>query len=60
MLPVCIKLAKKPKTRVMEVIELTGLGPEMHKKIGLLSKGYRQRVGLAQAIIHDPDISDPG
>jgi ABC-2 type transport system ATP-binding protein len=40
----------------MEVIELTGLVPEMHKKIGLLSKGYRQRVGLAQAIIHDPDI----
>lgn len=42
--------------RVAEVIEQTGLGPEMHKKIGLLSKGYRQRVGLAQAIIHNPGI----
>jgi ABC-2 type transport system ATP-binding protein len=43
-------------SRVKEVIGLTGLGPELHKKIGLLSKGYRQRVGLAQAIIHDPGI----
>jgi len=42
--------------RVLEVIGLTGLGLEMHKKIGMLSKGYRQRVGLAQAIIHEPDI----
>lgn len=42
--------------RVAEVIKLTGLEPEMHKKIGKLSKGYRQRVGLAQAIIHDPEI----
>jgi ABC-2 type transport system ATP-binding protein len=42
--------------RVMEVIGLTGLEPEMNKKIGMLSKGYRQRVGLAQAIIHDPNI----
>jgi ABC-2 type transport system ATP-binding protein len=42
--------------RVSEVIGLTGLGNEMHKKIGFLSKGYRQRVGLAQAIIHDPDV----
>ena len=38
------------------MIELTGLGPEMHKKIGALSKGYRQRVGLAQALIHDPAL----
>lgn len=45
-----------PVQRVREVIELTGLGPEQHKQIGQLSKGYRQRVGLAQAIIHDPDI----
>ena len=37
-------------------MDLPGLAPEMHKKIGMLSKGYRQRVGLAQAIIHDPDI----
>lgn len=38
------------------VIDMTGLGPEQHKKIGALSKGYRQRVGLAQALIHDPAI----
>jgi len=42
--------------RIQEVIELTGLQPEQHKKIGKLSKGYRQRVGLAQAILHDPDV----
>ncbi len=45
-----------PKKRVEEVIEETGLTPEAHKKIGQLSKGYRQRVGLAAAIIHQPDI----
>lgn len=43
-----------PNKRINEMIELTGLGPEIHKKIGALSKGYRQRVGLAQALIHDP------
>jgi ABC-2 type transport system ATP-binding protein len=43
-------------TRIAEVIELTGLGEEQHKKIGALSKGYRQRVGLAQAIIHNPAV----
>lgn len=45
-----------PKKRIDEVIALTGLEPEQHKKIGQLSKGYRQRVGLAQAILHGPDI----
>lgn len=49
-------MGKKINARVSEVIGMTGLGPEMNKKIGVLSKGYRQRVGLAQAIIHDPDI----
>ena len=42
--------------RMEAVIAMTGLGPEVHKKIGSLSKGYRQRVGLAQALIHDPEI----
>jgi ABC-2 type transport system ATP-binding protein len=42
--------------RIEEVIGLTGLEPEINKKIGALSKGYRQRVGLAQAIIHDPEV----
>lgn len=42
--------------RIDEVIELTGLTPEKYKKIGQLSKGYRQRVGLAQAILHNPDV----
>jgi ABC-2 type transport system ATP-binding protein len=45
-----------PDERIKEVIELTGLQPEQHKKIGQLSRGYRQRVGLAQAIIHDPEV----
>ncbi len=49
-------LGNRIHKRVREVIGLTGLEPEMHKKIGLLSKGYRQRVGLAQAILHDPEI----
>ncbi|WP_323788412.1 gliding motility-associated ABC transporter ATP-binding subunit GldA [Psychroserpens sp.] len=44
------------KTRVNDVIELTGLSPEAHKKIGQLSKGYRQRVGLANALLHEPEV----
>jgi len=41
---------------VERIIEVTGLAPERRKKIGELSKGYRQRVGLAQALIHNPDV----
>ena len=44
------------RSRVQEVIELTGLTPEAHKKIKQLSKGYKQRVGLAAALIHDPEV----
>ena len=44
------------KNRIKEMIEAVGLELEQHKKIGALSKGYRQRVGLAQAIIHDPEV----
>lgn len=44
------------KSRIEEVIQLTGLSSESHKKIGQLSKGYRQRVGLANALLHNPDV----
>ena len=47
---------KNTKQRGDEMIELTGLQPEANKRIGQLSKGYRQRVGLAQALIHDPQV----
>ena len=47
---------KVAKSRIEEVIQLTGLITESHKKIGQLSKGYRQRVGLANALLHNPDV----
>lgn len=49
-------LTQSPKSRVDEMIALTGLTPEKTKKIGQLSKGYRQRVGIAQALLHDPEV----
>lgn len=50
------KLGSKSKARIEEMIELTGLNKEAHKKIGMLSKGYKQRVGLAQAMLHNPQV----
>lgn len=47
---------KVPKSRIDEVIELTGITPEKSKKISQLSKGFKQRVGLAQAILHEPQL----
>jgi ABC-2 type transport system ATP-binding protein len=44
------------RKRIETMVEVTGLGPEAHKKIGALSKGYRQRVGLAQAMMHNPQV----
>ncbi len=49
-------LSKEGRARSREMIERTGLGPEQHKRIGQLSKGYRQRVGLAQAMLHNPEV----
>ncbi|MCX6246741.1 MAG: ATP-binding cassette domain-containing protein [Bacteroidetes bacterium] len=46
----------KIRERILEMIQVCGLRGEKHKKIGELSKGYQQRVGLAQAMIHDPDV----
>ncbi len=50
------KLGKNTKRRVEEIISMTGLTPERTKKISALSKGYRQRVGLAQALLPDPEV----
>lgn len=50
------KTGRSLKQQVDNIIETTGLAPEQKKKIGSLSKGYRQRVGLAQALIHDPEV----
>ncbi|MCB0593778.1 MAG: gliding motility-associated ABC transporter ATP-binding subunit GldA [Lewinellaceae bacterium] len=47
---------KNSRRRVEELIDMTGLALEQHKLIGALSKGYRQRVGLAQAMLHDPEV----
>lgn len=47
---------KQAKARIQEMVELCGLTLEQGKKIGALSKGYRQRVGLAQALVHDPQV----
>ncbi|MBK6352721.1 MAG: gliding motility-associated ABC transporter ATP-binding subunit GldA [Saprospiraceae bacterium] len=51
-----ISQIQNPKKRVEELIELTGLTKEQNKLIGSLSKGYRQRVGLSQALLHDPEV----
>jgi ABC-2 type transport system ATP-binding protein len=50
------KLGKSKKKAIDDIISVTGLTPEQNKKIGSLSKGFRQRVGLAQALIHNPDV----
>lgn len=50
------KLGADKAKRIEEMISLTGLGKEAHKKIGALSKGYKQRVGLAQAMLHNPEV----
>ncbi|HPX05896.1 MAG TPA: gliding motility-associated ABC transporter ATP-binding subunit GldA [Tenuifilaceae bacterium] len=49
-------LGSKSNQRVKELIDLTGIGYEQNKRIGSLSKGYKQRVGMAQALMHDPEV----
>jgi ABC-2 type transport system ATP-binding protein len=49
------KIGRK-QSRIADIIEIVGLGQEQHKKVGQLSKGYRQRLGIAQALIHDPAV----
>jgi ABC-2 type transport system ATP-binding protein len=51
-----VHAVKVKKTAIDRVIELTGLTPERKKKVGQLSKGYKQRVGLAAALLHDPEV----
>ena len=50
------QLGEQSTARIEEMISITGLSREAHKKIGALSKGYKQRVGLAQAMLHDPEV----
>lgn len=50
------KIGKQTKTIIKDIIGTTGIADEQNKKIGNLSKGYRQRIGLAQALIHDPEV----
>ena len=49
-------LGKSTAARIRHMVELTGLATEQHKKIGQLSKGYRQRLGMAQALLHNPEV----
>lgn len=51
-----VHAVQNPKEKIQKTIEQVGLTPEAHKKIGQLSKGYKQRVGLAAALIHDPEV----
>lgn len=51
-----VQQVKEPHLAVEKIIQQTGLSPEAHKTIGKLSKGYKQRVGLAAALIHDPEV----
>jgi ABC-2 type transport system ATP-binding protein len=51
-----VHMVVSPKQKIEHVIQQVGLTPEAHKKIGQLSKGYKQRVGLAAALIHDPEV----